>query len=480
MNKKIIFGIIGCLAVAFQSCGNEDVMSPPPLQNNQNETSPTMLSFTSKSDIRTLVEEGETNPRILSRAVSSKAGFISLLDTIDQHSPLFRELSVEEQATLIKEPTTYYEAFGYESILPNQNFAKLLNYQGEIQLKDSVYRVTKYGMLVANNLYRNEIDIAHNKLNNDTSIVARLSERNNIPVTGNVYLSRISAETIVNQAQTGTRVATRTSVSELPIWNFPRYTSRSHTFVGKLVGNFLGDRSVKHHDFMNKRRVKGSLYDYNYLVYQECGCFVAMSRKRGGFFRKINGWKSMNADELYINYRNVILELDYNMPNIHDYPKNPKVAFVDKENVPGLSSSNQEPVITIFGFDMTFDNIKEMVAHGLKDGIGQLKNYVEVQQGIQLDKNIRVARIITKDKVYIAITDFDESKYNLDSFRNVMSHSWMFYISSNIIKNPLSLASAKELYANLRQIPVKRIAHAEVLLAGRLGNNWGGMIITKN
>lgn len=231
---------------------------------------------------------------------------------------------------------------------------------------------------------------------------------------------------------------------------------------------------------MDKRRVKGSLYDYNYLVYQECGCFVAMSRKRGGFFRKLNGWKSMDADELYINYRNVILELDYNMPNIHDYPKNPKVAFVDKENVPGLSSSNQEPVITIFGFDMTFDNIKEMVAHGLKDGIGQLKNYVEVQHGIQLDKNIRVARIITKDKVYIAITDFDKSKYNLDSFRNVMSHSWMFYISSNIIKNPLSLASAKELYANLREIPVKRIAHAEVLLAGRLGNNWGGMIITKN
>ena len=478
MNKKFFFGIIGCLAVAFQSCGNEDV-TPPLSQNNQNEASPTMLNFTSKSDIRTLVEEGEANPRILSRAVSSKDGFISLLDTIDQHSPLLRELSAEEQAALIKEPTTYYEAFGYESILPNQNFARLLNYQGEIQLKDSVYRVTKYGMLVANNLYRDDIDIAHNKLNSDTSIVARLSECSSIPVTRNVYLSRISAETIVNQAQTGTRIATRTSASELPIWNFPRYTSQSHTAVGKLVGIFLGDRSVKHHDFMSKRRVKGSLYDYNYLVYQECGCFVAMSRKRGGFFRKINGWKSMNADELYINYRNVILELVYNMPNIHDYPKNPRVAFVDKESVPGFSSSNQEPVITIFGFDMTFESIKEMVAHGLKEGIGQLKNYVEVQRGIQLDKNIRVARIITKDKVYIAITDFDKSEYNIDSFRSVMSHSWMFYISNNIIKNPLSFASAKELYANLRQIPVKRIAHAEVLLAGRLGNNWGGMIITK-
>lgn len=439
-----------------------------------------MLSFISKSDIRTLVEEGEANPRVLSRVASSKAGFISLLDTIDQHSPLFRELSVEEQAELIKEPTTYYEAFGYESILPNKNFARLLNYQGEIQLKDSVYRVTKYGMLVANNIFRNEIDVANNKLNSDTSLVAKLNERNNMSITRNVYLSRISAETIVNQTQAETKVVTRTSASDLPIWSFPRYTSQSHTFVGKLVGKVLGDRSVKHHDFMSKRRVKGSLYDYNYLVYQECGCFVAMSRKRGGFFRKINGWKSMDADELYINYRNVIFELDYKMPNIHDYPKNPKVAFVDEENIPGLSSSKQEPVVTIFGFDMTFDKIKEMVAYGLKEGIGQLKNYVEVQQGIQLDKNIRVARIVTKDKVYIAIADFDESKYNLDSFRNVMGHSWMFYISSNIIKNPLSLASAKELYANLRQIPVKRIAHAEVLLAGRLGNNWGGMIITKN
>lgn len=121
------------------------------MQNNQNLAHPSILSFTSKSDIRTLVEEGETHPIILTRAVSSKPGFISLLDTINQDSPLFRELSVEEQTALIKEPTTYYEAFGY----PNQNFARLLNYQGEIQLKDSVYRVTKYGMLIANNLYRN-------------------------------------------------------------------------------------------------------------------------------------------------------------------------------------------------------------------------------------------------------------------------------------------------------------------------------------
>jgi len=68
--------------------------------------------------------------------------------------------------------------------------------------------------------------------------------------------------------------------------------------------------------------------------------------------------------------------------------------------------------------------------------------------------------------------------YNLILFICFKIHIFAF---GNISLNyPLSIAPAKELYTNLSQIPVKRIAHAEVLLAGRLGNTWGGMIITKN
>lgn len=479
MIKKVIIGILGCLSLVFQSCNSEDIALTQASENGRNETNASVLTFASKADIRTLVEEGNANSRLLTRVVSSKAGFISLLDTISSSSPIFSQFTLDEQASLIKEPTTYYDALGYEGIIPNKNFARLLNYQGEIQLKDSVYRVTQYGMLVANRLYRGELDAAHERILTDSSIVARLNTQAVVPVSNNVYLSRISTENVIEQVQNGSGAQTRTSVSELPVWSFPRYSSGSHTFVGWLVGKVLGDRSVKHHDFMSNRRVKGSLYDYDYLVYQECGCFVAMSRKRGGFLRKLNGWKSMKADELYINYKNVILELDLKLPNIFDFPKAPRVVSVDKEPVPILSQKDKETTVTIFSYEMTIEQVKKIAGEALQGGISQLKNYVDVQQGVSSENNIRVAKIITRDKIYIILRDFGESRYFEDSFRSVMGHAWKLYISSNIIKNPLSLGAAKDLYSGLQSIPVKRIAYAEVLLAGRLGSTWGGMIIEK-
>jgi len=53
------------------------------------------------------------------------------------------------------------------------------------------------------------------------------------------------------------------------------------------------------------------------------------------------------------------------------------------------------------------------------------------------------------------------------------------FASANIIKKTLSLGAAKDLYSGLQSIPVKRIAYAEVFLAGRLGSTWEGMIIEK-
>lgn len=87
------------------------------------------------------------------------------------------------------------------------------------------------------------------------------------------------------------------------------------------------------------------------------------------------------------------------------------------------------------------------------------------------------------------------STYRVDStdssfqYRTIIIYPKLLFICFKIhifafgnisLNYPLSIASAKELYTNLSQILVKRIAHAEVLLAGRLGNTWGGMIITKN
>lgn len=44
--------------------------------------------------------------------------------------------------------------FGCEDYIPSPNFAKLLNSNREIQLNDSVYKITEFGTLRANQLNR--------------------------------------------------------------------------------------------------------------------------------------------------------------------------------------------------------------------------------------------------------------------------------------------------------------------------------------
>lgn len=57
------------------------------------------------------------------------------------------------------EGSTYYESLGYDSLVPNINFAKLLNIQGEMEVKDRIVKfivdlfTQKHTTLVSGEVY---------------------------------------------------------------------------------------------------------------------------------------------------------------------------------------------------------------------------------------------------------------------------------------------------------------------------------------
>ena len=91
------------------------------------------------------------------------------------------------------------------------------------------------------------------------------------PAYGDIFSDYI---TEYDETETNSQPQSRTATEQIPYNSFPRYSSESHTFVGKLTRKIFGDRSVKHHNFMPGYRVKGSLYDYDYGVYSEVGTFI--------------------------------------------------------------------------------------------------------------------------------------------------------------------------------------------------------------
>lgn len=402
--------------------------------------------------------------------------FISLLDKVQENDTILNQFTEEERKYIQEESLTYYDILGLEDFVPNENFARLLNSRGEITVNDSIYRVTPWGTLCAKMENRDLIDKVYEQLQNGT-----------IDLTYNDYLTKINDEISLINSYSYTAYTTerdgsesnflplsRTSTEQIPYNSFPRYSSESHTFVGKLLGKVFGDRSVKHHDFMPGYRVKGSLYDYDYGVYSEVGTFVASRRKRGGLLKKINGWKGTNAQELSITYRGIVLEMKTGLP---DNIQLPQKATMIRENVKLDMSGigKQLFCIDICGKEITDAEVMKLAGTGLQSAMPILKRWL----GRDVSQRTQAIRILTQSKVYVVILDNQINSYNTDKLRKVFSSGVKFYISSNIISNPISLKAAIDFMNGLRSLPVKRMKGGEVILAGKINNRWGGMIIKK-
>lgn len=461
MNTKTILG--GALLLFLTSCSNDDVLQPTTTSEESNLSKSeytALFKSVDKESLKDAILNPSSSNSVLSRGFSSQ-NYVSLLDVVQKDDPILSQFTKEEQDYIRNNKLTYYDLFDYEDLVPNQNFARLLNSRGEIQVKDSVYRITPYGTLSTSANNRGELDAAMQQLKDGTF------DENTTP---DVKLK----DTYNTLKENGTTFhMTRTSVEDIPYSSFPSYASESHTFVGKQLGKIFGDRSVKHHDFMKGYRIKGSLYDYDYGVYSEVGAFVASRKKRGGFFRRLNGWKGTKAEELTITYRGVVLELDLKIPQL----KLPKAPTVFSENttldIAGLDKP--VPCVDICGIELTDQKIRELAGQGLKKGLEKLRDMTHQN----INSNVRAVRFITPNKVYVVILDNQINEYNVEQVRKVFNAQVKFYISNKMISNPLSFNALFDFLSGARSLPVKRMVEGQVILAGKINGKWGGMIISK-
>lgn len=477
-NINLFFAFMSLMLFSM-SCRNDNL---PELSNKENALSSNSMSFdkevtynfNNKNELYNTIWNDESIKTRSTIEVPSK--FVSLLDKIQENDTILNQFTEEEKTYILNESITYYDILGLEDFIPNENFARLLNSKGEIIVNDSIYRITPWGTLCGKVEHRELIDNAYQKLQNES-----------IDINFNDYSNKINDEVVLinsfnhtnyiteyNGTEMGSQAHSRTVTEQIPYNSFPRYSSESHTFVGKLTGKIFGDRSVKHHNFMPGYRVKGSLYDYDYGVYSEVGTFVAMRRKRRGVFKKINGWTGTNAQELSITYRGIVLEMKTGLPDRIEIPQK---ATLIRENVKlDLSGIGRQLFcVDICGKEITDAEVMKLAGTGLKTAMPILKKWL----GREVNQQTQAVRILTQSKVYVVILDNQINSYNSDKLRKVFSSGVKFYISSNIISNPTSLKAAIDFMNGLKSLPVKRMKGGEVILAGKLDNRWGGMIIKK-
>lgn len=81
---------------------------------------------------------------------------------------------------------------------------------------------------------------------------------------------------------------------------------------------------------------------------------------------------------------------------------------------------------------------------------------------------------------YTIIFESQISQKNTKKIRKVFNSGVNFYISSNVLKKPLSIASVRDIFNGLRNIPVKHIDSGRVILTSKINGQWGGIVIDKD
>lgn len=493
--KKVFFMMsLALMAVFMVSCSdeNEDIIKDEALIESMPTAYDDIMEFSSEEDFQMLIEKGMAEGTRAGANYRIPSKFISLMDVISPTAEVLKDLSEEERNTILQNRMTYYEAFGYGDIIPNEDVAKMINVDGEVIVDNQLYRITDIATFTtakedAPKLEQYLCSVDQEELQTMIStspeprvqltpqICAIRSYNNNIEQDCRL----IDDRTIIGGGGSGPRTGNGSSgvanggndtttenlLNQIPFASFETYPAESRSWLGRLFDGF-NMRHNRHHEFKKDYRVTGSLYDYNYGFYRECGAYVSMDKKRGGFFRLINGWKDINANKLVLHVDHIVLETTINISNdiLSTTPSSPI-------NL-GSSNNGTSVEICIFGKEWTFNNIEKILGNGLKDAIKKLKSATNSD----IPDNTRSFLFVTPQKLYKVIYNQTSQADNKHKVRKVFSSGFSFVFSLNT--SSLGKTLMETVNKTLKS-PSYHIVTGQVKLAGKLDNNWGGMIIYK-
>lgn len=492
--KKVFFMMsLALMAMSMVSCSdeNEDIIKDEALIESMPTAYDDIMEFSSEEDFQMLIEKGMAEGTRAGANYRIPSKFISLMDVISPTAEVLKDLSEEERNTILQNRMTYYEAFGYGDIIPNEDVAKMINVDGEVIVDNQLYRITDIATFTtakedAPKLEQYLCSVDQEELQTMIStspeprvqltpqICAIRSYNNNIEQDCRL----IDDRTIIGGGESGPRTGNGSSdwnkrkesnedvFNQIPFSSFPTYSSSSHTFVGKLFDKLLGERHSRRHEFRKGYRVSGSLYDYNYGFYRECGAYVSMDKKRGGILKLINGWKDMDADKLVLHIDHIVLETKIDISNgiLQNSPAKPVQL--------GVSNYGTSKQIELFGKNWSKEDIDKLIGKGAKELFNNLKK----ELGTDIPDNTRSVIFVTPQKLYKVICDKTFYASNKHKIREVFSSGPSFFFSYN------SSSWAKTLGQSIQETldsPSYHIVEGQVKLAGKLDNDWGGMIINK-
>jgi hypothetical protein len=296
-----MMGLVSCSVIETEQSNQM------PLEVSVNTTE--RLNFESYDLFQSAITEianknGERSEEIIENFTRIPQGFISLKDRIESNSS---EGAVNAR-TEASENDVNSELLS--EMVPDMAFSDLLNENLEIQVENTVFKITEFGtffaqiddvesmLLAVDNFERSDLE----ELRNSKNINGRLNlydDEGSYMLEEGVYLEDTYSEVDLDEDLIYSNPVSSTSNQIYQIDNFCGYCAPStptalpkaeydkfithsygsHTVVGKLIEGFVGSNTAFETSFTSKYRLKVKLYSYNYVVYKSIGLNAKMQKK---------------------------------------------------------------------------------------------------------------------------------------------------------------------------------------------------------
>lgn len=453
------------MGLNMSSCKNESdsIFKQESQLNLQKEISDGVferLKFNSSQDLLSAIKNNEESG-IEEIAKTRSSSFKSLLSECNS-------------STLLDEEETFYEALGYDTIVPNKAFAALLSPLGEVQMNDTIYRINHNGTYY----YTKEKAEEFNNIYQKDSIGTLIGE-NLYKLADGIYRYKTFPDAVQteevdfpdNQSDDcwdQEELSTR-AIPEPNYDNFPIFKADRHTWLGKIWQSLFGNDKYYDVKLSKKRKVRGRLYAYHYVCYSESGVTGMMEKKNW------IGWSKTQADELRIGWSNIVLAAKIDDPSLKGIPKQttPIVGNIYQARIPYIGTGN---IIDIYMADVEKKDFFNVISQGVKLALDKANS----KFGSGTRPTIKAVCLATRSKVYLVILDDIRKEYNIKS----ITHTFYSKINFMVTLDPTNLPSsgagwAKALSKTLSQKSFE-LKGGEARICGRLGNTWQGMKIVKD
>lgn len=393
---------------------------------------------------------------------------------------------------------SYYEAMGYDTLVPNPNFARLLNIRGEFEVKDSVVRIVPAGTFVFPQKEENYLSSFLDSVSmlNENAIFSEIDERNlgtkirYIPtfrkcqddyMTVSDYTDFLPDDYFDDADGENSSFLTRSGSIEPDFDSFAVYSNRRHTILGKLIENLIGTSKAETIYYNSKRRIKGSFYAYNYGVYGEIGVKGWTDKKQ------MIGWHKVKSDELRVGWRNVVIDIP--MPSdLKEALKGGKANFYGPPKPVQINEFNVQTA-TILLPDQPASFWDKILAGGVKALVNFLKSHYDRDKLTEIEK-AEAFVVMTPNKLKFVAKDGDVVKYDEKSYCHVFAREWMEFtvdwsnlegVSLNGItpNNFDQIMSWVKMGIKLLKREHMTLKSGEVYICARLNDQWRGMKIIR-